>query len=417
MYWKRTACRACNYGALNNFGGFKKGSSAEKLIPVFNLGIQPLSNDFCNETDEHNGYAPLEVLFCPKCSLAQLSVTVRPDILYSNYKYVTSPSDMMHLHLERLYGELKQRAPNNMRNVLEIGSNDGAYLNMIAVHGHKVCGIDPAENLHPDTVVSICDVFCDGSADLAKFHLDGLADVVIARHVFCHVNDWLGFMKSLETVTHKESVIFIEVPYLGDLLEKTQFDTIYFEHTSYLSLKAMAALLARTQFALHEIMDFDIHGGAMGLIIRRKDSGVPINEKTLDRVANENITEGDWQHFRERVTKLICELKITIARAKANEKVGCAYGASAKCTVLMNACGFTRKDIAFVADTTKLKWYKFVPGTDIPVVDDGALLRELPDFAVMTAWNYRKEILEKCKSYTNKGGRFIIPIPEVEIVP
>lgn len=416
MYKLRLSCRACGYGASNTPHGIKSGSGAEKLIPVFSLGLQPLSNDFCSDLDEHHGFAPLEVLFCPRCSLAQLSATVRPDILYSNYKYVTSTSDTMLRHFENLYAALNERA-TSMDKILEIGSNDGAHLNWLACKGHKVCGIDPAENLHPDTVESICDVLCSGSAELARFKLEGPADVVIARHVFCHVDDWYGFMKALENVTHPESLIAIEVPYVGHLLEQNQFDTIYFEHTSYMSLKAIVALLERTNFALHDVIDFDIHGGVICLIIRPKASQSSPNPEALKRVDAENITEGDWQHFNQDVKALICELKITVARARAQRKVGCAYGASAKCTVLLNACGFTRKDIAFVADTTKLKWYKNVPGTDIPVVDDGALLREMPDFALMTCWNFRKEVLQKNKLYTDKGGKFIVPIPEVEIVP
>ncbi len=416
VYTLRKSCRACGYGNNPNPDGSKSLPTNEKLIKVFDLGIQPLANDFCSEGDTHHGFAPLEVMFCPRCSLAQLSVVVDDQILYRNYKYVTSQSQMMQKHFERLYNEIKTRMPE-MQKVLEIGSNDGTYLNWLAGQGCKVCGIDPAENLHPETVDSITDIFRYGSADEARQKLGGPADVIIARHVFCHVDNWMDFMTALDRVSHAETLIAIEVPYVLNLLENTEFDTVYHEHSSYMSFKAMTALLDRTNFRLHDIVDFEIHGGASCLFIRHKHSIHKPNEAAMERVAKENITVDDWRHFRDSTGNLINELKTTVNRATSNHKTGCAFGASAKCTVLMNACGFTRKDIAFVTDTTKWKWHKTVPGTDIPIVDEGALLREMPDFAIMCAWNYASEILTNNKLYTDKGGKFLIPIPEVQIVP
>lgn len=401
MYRLTNRCRACDH---------------DKLTKVFSLGVQPLANDFCKDGEDRHGHAPLEVLFCKRCTLAQLSVVVRPDILYSYYRYVTSPSTTMQEHFQRLYAEIIDRQPNPV-SFVEIGSNDGAYLRWLRAKGYTVCGIDPAENLKPGDVDSVCGTFSRSTAMLANQKIKGAADVVIARHVFCHVDDWMEFMESMTHITHRDSLIVIEVPYAGKLLAMKEFDTIYHEHTSYLTFKAITALLERTPFVLHDIVDVEIHGGVVVLFIRHKEHALRPNPKAIQRVAAENITERHWQKFSVDAGELMSELRIVVDRCKDNGKSVAALGASAKSTVLFNACGFTEKDIAFVTDTTIFKQGRFVPGTQIPILPPEALLDKMPDVAIMGCWNFRSEVLERNKAYTGRGGKFIVPVPEVEIVP
>ena len=402
MYIYHTHCRACGYAQSGAQGA--KLVQSEKLIEVFDLGVQPLANDFRRPGEEMSGYAPLKVMFCPRCTLAQLSVVVKPETLYRNYSYVTSPSRMMQEHFEHLIADIT--AETGRTDVLEISSNDGLLLAMMKSKGFLVLGVDPAENLSEAARIN-------GIPTQTGFFGEDLSrilpksDIVIARHVFCHVDDWKDFIRGLDAVSHDDTLICIEVPYVGDTLQNCQFDQIYHEHISFMSIGAMLALLKDTRFYLHKIVRYAIHGGAIMLMLRVGHGGVI--------GWDEKITLQDWEKFAVEAHNQIDRLKATIQTLRSQGKRVAALGASAKSTVWISACGFTRKSIEFIADSTPQKQLTFSPGTDIPIVDEGAILRELPDYVVMFAWNFRDEILEKFSLARSKGVKFIIPVPRIEI--
>jgi len=406
MYKLHTHCRACGYGKAGAQG--IKSAPADKLVEVFDLKRQPLANDFCREDEERAGCAPLKVLFCPNCSLAQLSVTVRPDILYRHYAYVTSPSETMRLHFKQLIENISDETSG--RSVLEIGSNDGRLLATMQEKGYAVSGVDPAENLaevaRKSGIPTRTAFFgLRVARDMAP------ADIVIARHVFCHVDDWLDFVRGLESVSNENTVICIETPYAGNLLEHCEFDTIYHEHLSYLSLKAVRILLTNSNLHLHRILRYPIHGGAVLLMLRHNSSKIPPHASVAE--FQEDITANTWRDFSVEATGQIERLQATVKTHASQGKRIAGLGASAKSTVWVNACGFTRKHIAFIADNTPGKQWRTSPGTDIPIVDEGAILRELPDYVVMFCWNYREEVLKKFALARSKGVRFLIPTPKL----
>ena len=409
MYTPHTHCRGCGYGRSGAQG--IKSSPSDKLIPVLDLGIQPLANDFCKLEEEHAGCVPLKVLLCPKCFLGQLSAVVRPDILYRNYSYVTSPAEMMERHFEQLVKDIKSETDG--KSVLEIGSNDGKLLAMMQNNGFSTMGVDPAENLAsaargrgiPVTVGFF-------NSDLARSLPQ--SDIVIARHVFCHVDDWKDFIKGIEEISFSSSLICIETPYVGDMLKNCEFDTVYHEHLSYLSIRSIQALLHDSTLQLHRIIRYPIHGGAVMLMLRSKESGIETHHSVAD--FKENTTLEDWKEFAVEARSQIDRLRATVQSLVTQGKRVCGLGASAKSTVWVNACGFTRKDISFISDNTPQKQWKFSPGSDIPITDEGAILRELPDYVVMWAWNYRIELLEKFALARSKGVKFIIPVPKIEII-
>lgn len=409
MYKEHSHCRACGY-AFRGASGIKSDVK-ESLIEVLDLGLQPLANDFCKEGQEQSGYAPLKVLFCPRCSLGQLSVVVNPDVLYRHYSYVTSPSHMMREHFKQLISDIMVEAPD-AETFLEIGSNDGKLLAMIKDGaGKTVLGIDPADNLFKASldrgVPAITEMFTSKLAE----ELASRFDVIIARHVFCHIDDWQDFVKGLEAVTHGDSLICIEVPYAGDTLHKCEFDTIYHEHLSYLTIKSVEALIAKTELKLHRIIRYAIHGGAILLMLKKKTANLLAGAQF-----RENITAADWQAFAAKADGQIRSLRAMVDELRGGGKSVAALGASAKSTVWINSCGFTRKQISFIADTTPQKLYTKSPGSNIPIVDEGAIIRELPDYVIMFAWNYEAEVLEKFKLARDKGVKFIVPVPEIKVV-
>lgn len=411
MYKLHNHCRACGFAESITPPGIKAQPTGEKLIKVFSLGLQPLANDFCKDGEEMAGYAPLEVLFCPRCTLGQLSVVVRPEILYRKYAYVTSRSETMVKHFRSLWSFINTEV--DPKSIVEIGSNDGFFLEYAKSRGvETVCGIDASENLSEEArkngIQTLYGLFDVETARTAR-GCAPLVEAIVARHVFCHVEDWRGFMRSLDVLANQNTIILIEVPWAKWLLERCEFDTIYHEHTSYLTLRSMAALLENTPFRLHRVNEFPIHGGALGIMLRSRAHPSQPHDSVFQMLEAESVTAKDWERMFVRSAFSIERVKSAVQSAIGNGMTVAAYGASAKATVWMNVCGFTRKEIKFVTDTTPHKQYCLIPGTDIPVVDPGALLREKPDFALLTAWNFCAEIMAKEQLYRDQGGKFIVP--------
>lgn len=417
MFLPHSYCRACGYAKPTGPGGIKAAPSADRLIPVFSLGAQPLANDFKNGADVHNGLAPLEVLFCPKCTLAQLSVVVDPVLLYQNYAYITSGSQMMQQHFDRLWHTLCVDAGAEMKTVVEIGSNDGKLLKFLGDRGVKAVGIDPAQNLakiaNDAGLPTVAGFLSDDTVAEAVKLAGGLPDCILARHVFCHIDDWKQTIALIESMCGPKTLVAIEVPNIEDLLNAGQFDTIYHEHLSFMSVPAMEWLLTGTDLFLEKVHHFTLHGGSIAMVLRRGNSRL----KGLEDYDRPKITLADWQRFGEKARRSIAQMQETVKVFRSLGKRVAGFGASAKSTVWMNACHFTRNEIEFIADNTPFKQLKFSPGTDIPIADEGRLIRDVPDYAILHAWNYRTEVLETQKDYVKAGGHFIVPIPRIEIVP
>jgi hypothetical protein len=392
MYRPHTNCRVC-------------GKQLTKT--VYDLGVQPLANDFVVEWSECAGFAPLKVLFCEDCSLGQLSVVVRPDIIYKNYPYVTSRSQTMQEHFKLLWEAMKNELGNSPTDIIEIGSNDGLFLNHCKEMGAvNVLGIDPAENLQPKEVPSICGLFDEESARRAYEEIPN-PSVIIARHVFAHMDDWSGFISDLDVMCGGDTIVMIEVPYVGDMLNGAEFDTIYHEHLSYVSFKSVQRLLEGTSFHIHNIRLFNIHGGAAVIILRHntfKGSAHPHAKELLEA---ESITLDSWEKFAEASNRKIATLQ-EIVRERP-EQTFCGYGASAKSTVWINACGFTGKQIGFIVDCTPSKQGKYSPASQIPIVPESELMAKMPDYAILFSWNFGQEIVEKNYAYVEAGGQFVIP--------
>jgi novobiocin biosynthesis protein NovU/D-mycarose 3-C-methyltransferase len=359
MYHKVTSCRACGWGKSIGPGGIKASGTKEELIPVLSLGVQPLANDFRRPGEEHAGYAPLEVLFCPRCSLAQLSVVVKPEILYRNYSFVTSPSKTMRDHFTLLLRDiLTEQKPGS---VVEIGSNDGLFLAFLSDHGFgNVVGIDPAQNIAPEAnkkgITTINDFFNLESAKLARENC-GEVGLVVARHCFCHMDDWQGCIAALDPLTSKDTLICIEVPYAPDQLRAGSFDQVYHEHLSYLTLKSVKYLLNGTNYHLHRICHYQVHGGCVLMMIRRNDCLTPPHDNVAFALESEKVTADSWKHFADEAEIQIVRLGNEVRDLVQHGKKVCGYGASAKSTVWVSACKFTRRELAFICDSTASKVY------------------------------------------------------------
>lgn len=403
MFKNHIFCRAC--------GG-------AKMIPVFDLGNQPLANNFTTPLEESAGCAPLKVLFCPECTLSQLDVVVKPEILYANYNYITSQSQTMRDHFKVLWSSIKLEC--NPKSVVEIGSNDGGFLEFALANGATdVVGIDAAKNLvdiaNQRKIPTVLGVFNDYTADCARRKIEK-PDVIIARHVFCHADDWVKFMLNLDILSCHKTLIVIEVPYVMDTLRRVEFDQFYHEHLSYLSLRAMERLLVDTPFQIHKVERFTIHGGSIAIFLRRRDFGVTPDPSVADAVANETITPETWRVFSGLANARIKRLRTTVNNLVESGSRIAGFGASAKSTVWINACKFRRRQVEFICDNTPQKQGKLSPGNDIPIVPESHLLECQPDYAILFAWNFRNEIVGNNQPYLERGGKFIVPGQGLDIV-
>lgn len=420
MYRLHTHCRACGLGKPD-ISTLKFSVAAgnqevpQKLMEVLDLGLMPLANDFCSQDQERAGYAPLKLLWCPRCTLGQLSVVVNPEIIYRNhYPYVTSPSKTMKDHFASLVSDLKAECETDL--VVEIGSNDGTLLEFMQQNGFsKTYGVEPAENLANAAlkrgINTVNDFF---SAEVAQDieRVAGLPDLIIARHVFCHIDDWTHAIAAIDQLCGKETVVAIEVPYFIDTVKNGEWDQIYHEHLSYMTVKAMQAALKGSHLHVSKVLRYPIHGGAIVMILRRDDS-----EFAKTPLPVEYLDKSDLNTFAARALDRIAVLKKTVNELIEAGNTVVGYGASAKATQWIQSCGFTRKHIKWICDTTMFKQYKCAPGSDIPIVDEGALTRELPDYAVCFAWNFMSEIVAKEKIFKAHGGRWINPNADIEVAP
>jgi novobiocin biosynthesis protein NovU/D-mycarose 3-C-methyltransferase len=411
MIKKRTHCRTC-------------GSNHLKLI--LDLGQTALANDFLNpgEVANYKVSLPLRVMLCPDCSLVQLADTVDPQILYSHYAYVTSTSQTMDTHLNNMVTHLLSTALLGAGSkVLEIASNTGVLLKKFKEQGCEVLGIEPAGNIADVALATAIptrkEFFNAASARKLKAEW-GAADLILGRHVFAHIDDLRDLIAGLETVSHAETLIAFEVPYLVDFFEHTEYDTIYHEHLSYVSVRAVEALVKDSALMLSRVDHYPIHGGSILFHLRHRASKVKPHASVAQALEKEKqlrLAEPvAWAAFGQRVKHIRTELPALLRRLKAQGKRIIGYGASAKGNTLLNTCGITTKELDYIIDNTPFKQNKIAPGSWLPVRPPEVLLKDQPDYALLLAWNFAPEIIRRETEFQKRGGRFIVPIPEPRIV-
>lgn len=418
MYKTHQTCRACGYGPPPSAIYSKCDDGKQKLLSVLDLGVLPLPNAFRKAGEPRPGHYPIELLVCPRCKLGQLSAVVDPEVLYSNYPYVTSPSHMMQDHFRALWKRVNLE--RKIETVVEIGSNDGLCLeSLVHMGAQRVMGIDPASNLaelaQARGVITLTSVFDRKAADMVSAAMPAI-DLVLARHVFCHVDDWEDFIHNLLWLCSRETLVCIEVPYAQNTIDECQWDQIYAEHLSYLTLRSMEYLLDCSPLRLQAVQSFPIHGGAIALFLRRNDSEVKRHDSVQAYLDAERCALSDWERFALVARDQITNLKLLVRDLRDQGKSVVGYGASAKSTMWINCMGLNEKDIGCVYDTTPQKWYTTIPGTKIPVVPHGSFYADKPDYAIVWAWNFLPEILEKETRWRQDGGKFIVPVPEIKML-
>jgi SAM-dependent methyltransferase len=394
------------------------------LLPVLDLGTTPLADRLIKpeQLKEKEPTFPLEVAFCPHCSLVQILETVPPEQLFQeDYPYFSSFSDALLQHSRKNALGLIERCKLNEKSlVVELASNDGYLLKNFVEKGIPVLGIDPADGpakaAEKIGVHTINDFFTkDLAAKLAK---EGKkADVIIGNNVLAHVADTNGFVAGVATLLKDTGTAVFEFPYVRDLIEHGEFDTIYHEHLCYFSAHAVDALFRRHGLYLNHVERLPIHGGSLRVYFNHKENVGDAVKKLLAEEKKLGLDGHDYfKAFAERVHSIRDELRDLLMSLKKQGKKIAAYGAAAKGSTMVNFCSLGTDVIDFVVDRNVHKQNKLMPGVHIPIYDPKKLMEAKPDYVLILPWNFKDEILSQQKAYTAAGGKFIVPIPRPTIL-
>jgi len=395
------------------------GENTEKFL---SLGMQPHCNNFLKKEQlSQEKLYPLDVFYCHDCSLVQIEYTVGKEVMFSEYPYVSGTTRTLPEHFRKSAEKIVRRfrlTGNDL--VVDIGSNDGTWLKCYRPFGIRTLGVEPAGNIArialDNGVETVNDFF---NNDVAEKILEqkGPASVVTAAGVFFHLEQLHSVVEGISRLLKDDGVLVIQAIYLSEMLDKTSFDNIYHEHLCYYTLKPLQALFAMYEMEIFDAGVIDIHGGSLELYVAKKGA-YPVNasvgaleQKERDKALDDIRT---YRAFAERVRRIRQQLPEILEDVRSRGKTVYAYGAPAKGTTLLNYCGIGTDLVDCAVEKNPMKCGLYIPGVHIPIISEDSADR--PDYYLILPWNFLDEFLVKEKAFLDKGGGFIVPVPQPRII-
>jgi|TARA_R110000824_G_scaffold401771_1_gene615933 SAM-dependent methyltransferase len=399
-------CRLCGVGRL----------SEPKLV----FPPTPLANEFLSNPCPQELF-PLEVCVCNSCEHYQLNESIDPARLFTTYSYAAGHSAANIEHFEQAASQhVEKFSLTAGMKVLDIASNDGTLLDAFKKHGMTILGIDPAQNLASDAnsrgIPTLIDFFSLSKAlELKRSH--GQFDLVTANNVFAHVPDLQDFAKGVKTVLAPEGVFSFEVSYFLDVCEKTLFDTIYHEHSSYHTLTPLISFFNTLGMKVFDVDHLPNHGGSVRVYVCNAYAEIGMVEGSSGLLASllkreKNITE-EVVFLKDRISQLGDRLNSELKKFKCDNKTIAIFGVPAKATTLMYAFGLTGSIIDFAIDGSPLKQGMYTPGTHLQILPPSAIAERKPEVLLILAWNFADTIIQRHAEFK---GDWIIPLPELKII-
>tara|TARA_B100000029_G_scaffold240200_1_gene237379 strand:- start:12240 stop:13439 length:1200 start_codon:yes stop_codon:yes gene_type:complete len=385
------------------------------LKPFMSFGKMPLANGFLdkNEFDKEYFYN-MEIGFSEDLSLFQLNDHPRPEKMFNDkYPFFTGSSEHMKHHFKKFSGWIKSNFLKSNSKLIEIGSNDGTFLDNFKNSEIDYVGFEPSKNValkaKKNNIKTINSFFNKKNIENLK-NFKNNTDVICASNVICHIPDLKNLILTLDELLSKKGLFIFEEPYMGSMFEKTSYDQIYDEHIFMFSINSVKKIFNLFNFELIDVLPQTTHGGSMRYVVSRMNSH-NINKRVYDGILNEK--ERNLDNIKSCLQfKNNCDLskeKIVnkLKKFKKEGKKICGYAATSKSTTILNYCNIDKNIISFICDTTKEKIGKFSPGVHIPIVPVSYFHKNLPDIAYLFAWNHREEIFEKEKNFMQKGGKWV----------
>ena len=396
--------------------------------PFLDLGNSPLSNGYLSEEDTHvmEPYYPLECYYCPHCSLVQLDEFETPDRIFSSdYAYFSSYSSSWLAHCKAYVAMMVKRFGYDRDSlVLEIASNDGYLLQYFKEQHIPVRGVEPAAGTAEVAIAkgipTDITFFNTGYAEAMAVR-DDRADLIIGNNVLAHNPNLNDFVEGLHIALKPHGIITMEFPHLLQLMANNQFDTIYQEHYSYLSLNSVQYLFNAHQLEIFDVDELPTHGGSLRIYAKHKTDRVHERSSRVAEVLDKERRAGlldpvTYEEFSKRVRATKRALLTTLIAIKDEGKTIVGYGAPAKGNTLLNYCGIRTDFLDYTVDANPHKQNLFLPGTHIPIRHPDRIQVDRPDYILILPWNIGEEIMEQLSFASEWGGKFIIPIPEVRVV-
>jgi SAM-dependent methyltransferase len=403
----------------------------ETLTPFIDFGYVPLAGGFFKKGSTDQDFQsepryPLKICFCRHCGLVQVNNAIPGDVLFRDYFYFSSAIGTLAEHFARYAEELAHQYPDPSKvTVVELGCNDGVLLKPLRSQGFKAIGVDPATNVVQALIETGYTVINDYFGERVAQQIvgsHGQADVFLSSNSFAHIDDMHDVMRGVKMLLRPDGYLAFENHYLPKLIQEMQYDMMYHEHLNYYSLQAVTNFLDLFDMEVFDVKDIPIHGGSVRFCAQHKGAG---GRRVSERVHHMRQFEREfgadrmetYTDFARKVERVKNDLIALLDNLKGQGKRIIGYGASGRATQLSAYCGIGRQYLDGVVDDAPAKQGAFTPGNHLPIIDSSILnTPDRPDYALLFAWAFAEEIRKRNRAYLERGGRFIVPLPEVSIL-